>query len=107
MPPEKIVQFYEDFVVSYIEERLDSSAGTGNPTWIEGTEELEGFVQYLDRTWVGKYVPGRNRRSAHRRHPLFAHDTWNVFLEIQKDEPILTNNSTGIKRWELILICGK
>ena len=32
-------------------------------------------------------------RPAHRRQPLFGHDTWNVFQEMQKNEPILTNNS--------------
>ena len=41
---------YKDFVVSYIEEGLNGTAGTGNPTWIEGTDMLEGFVHYLDRT---------------------------------------------------------
>ena len=40
VPPTNLVQFYEDFVVSYIEERLDGTAGTGNPTWIEGTDML-------------------------------------------------------------------
>ena len=40
VPPTSLVQFYEDFVVLYIEERLDGTAGTGNPTWIEGTDML-------------------------------------------------------------------
>ena len=55
--------------------------------------KFEDFVDYLDRTWVGKDVPSRGGRPAHRRQPLYGHDTWNVFQEMQKNEPILTNNA--------------
>ena len=59
VPLANVVQFYEDFVVLYIEKKLDSKADTGNPTWIESTVKFEDLVDYLDRTWVGKDVPSR------------------------------------------------
>ena len=51
------------------------------------------MLKYLERTWIGKKVEARGNKPASRRAPIFALDTWNVFIAIQEKDPIVTNNT--------------
>ena len=86
------MKLYEDQIVSVIEEKIEN-----NETWNEGSDELEEYVKYIDRTWIGKVSLARSGRSATRRPPIFAHDLWNVYLEILGEDPVVTNN--GLESW--------
>ena len=92
VPVEDVVQFYEEQIVSAIEEKIEN-----NDIWRDGSEELEDFIRYMDRTWIGKIGLPRNGREASRRPPLFHHDMWNVYKGILENDPVMTNN--GMESW--------
>ena len=51
----------------------------------------------MDRTWIGKVSLARTGRRSSRLPPIFAHDLWNVNLEILEEDPEVTNN--GLETW--------
>ena len=48
-------------------------------------------------TWIGKCSLARTGRRSSRRLPVFAHDLWNVYLEILGEDPVVANN--GLESW--------
>ena len=52
----------------------------------------------MDRTRIGKVSLTRTGRRSRRRPPIFAHDLWNVYLEILGEDPLVTNY--GLESWD-------
>ena len=79
--PDDIVEVYDTVILEYLEENAD--------LWPDWSDEIQQFVAYMDRTWIGNPPLTRNGR---RRNPLFSFDLWNKWSEVQGNLPI-TNNS--------------
>ena len=91
IPVEDVVKVFEEHIVSQVEKNLDPD--TGNSTWIEGSDELEDFIRYLGRTWIGKPTMSRAGNPSVRRPPLYQHDIWNMYQGIMVEDPVVTNNT--------------
>lgn len=100
VPPEKVVEYYETVILQMLEDKEQEAESSSeedkeaeekkvNNSWGECVERIYTFVDYADRTWIGKrsQVSTRNATAVSRRKPLFQHQLWNQFkLVVTKEE---------------------
>ena len=85
VPAEDVVQFYQEQIVDVIDSKLDQ-----DEDWKEGHEELNDFMEYMDKTWIGKPIRGR---PGARRSPLFDYKLWNQYQAFLEEEDVVTTNN--------------
>jgi hypothetical protein len=72
VPPDKVTEIFDNTIMEY----LDSNKNKGG--FSEMAEEIEDFVAYFQRAWIGM-IAGRNKA---RRPPMFSVTTWNKYDDI-------------------------
>jgi hypothetical protein len=86
VPPDQVGDIFDTVLMDYLDSHRQEEG------FDDFAEELEDFVSYLQRTWIG-LVAGRNRT---RRQPMFAVSTWNKFQDILSDQQITNNSCEGV-----------
>ena len=81
VPSDNVILACETVLGPFFSEHEDDEG------WNECTEELDDFLNYIERTWIGKVNP----RSGQRKDPLFPIDTWNKHDDVLAGQQ-LTNN---------------
>ena len=82
VPPRDIVEIYENFV-------LPKAPYSENDEDEDYNDNLDKFLQYFERTYIGK----RDPRTRDRRRPLFGFEIWNKFFPTISEEDSSTNRS--------------
>jgi len=89
VPVEQVIMFYEEQILTSVENNLDEEVG--DEEWLEVSQELEVFGDYFTRTWIGNKSTTRSGNKS-RRQPLFAIKLWNQWSTVSADGTA-TNNS--------------
>lgn len=102
VPLDKVVQYYD----SVIMDKMYAMTSEGEPStddgdggsdekgaWFEVYDEIVVFVEYMDRTWIGRKHPptrGNTIQKDGRRKPLYVHELWN-----QVEEEMVLDGAEG------------
>ncbi len=82
VPVDSVVHAYDTVVLDFYDNHRNDES------WTEMSYEIDQFLAYFERTWVGSKS---HSRSNVRREPLFAHSNWNKHQAVMDGEA-LTNN---------------
>ena len=100
VPTESVVAYYDKVILPIMEAKIfnhdqneddpeEETEDDGSwPFWLD---EIQLFVTYLDRTWIGRKIPQSERRG----RPLYQHKLWNQ-VRVTVGEPEVgcsTNNA--------------
>lgn len=85
VPANQVVQFYEEVVLSYVEENKDDPAA-----FCQRDEDVSEFLAYFERTWIGR-IYGKTTR----RPPVFGIHTWNHYNSCLNGSSMTNNTCEG------------
>ena len=83
VPPDKIVEAYEKVVLDYVSEHQEEEG------FVECEEEIDEFLGYVEKTWIGR----KSARTGERSRPLFPKSGWNQYDNIMDGKQITNNIS--------------
>jgi hypothetical protein len=86
VPPDKVTDIFENHIMDYLDQNKMEEG------FAENAEEIEDFVAYFQRAWIGM-IAGRNKA---RRPPLFSISTWNKYEDILAERQITNNHCEGV-----------
>jgi hypothetical protein len=107
VPTESVVAYYDKVILPRVEAKIFNADQTEDETeeeteddgsWRYWRDEIQLFVTYLDRTWIGRKIPqsaSLQDDTVRRGRPLFKHELWNQ-VKITVGEPEVgcsTNNA--------------
>ena len=81
-----IADYYEEGVLKFTESM------TEDESWGEYEDEINKFIHYLEKTWIGRVLG----RSNARQSPMFKYEMWNIHVDIL-DGSKFTSNS--VEAW--------
>jgi hypothetical protein len=86
VPPIRVGEFFITVIQDYVNENKDDQ------DFQEFEEEIEDFLSYYERTWIGALS---GNRAGGRKAPRYAIETWNKYEDILEERPITNNSCEG------------
>jgi hypothetical protein len=86
VPPIRVEELFESVIMEYVTEQKDDGSFQDN----EG--QIDDFLSYFERTWVGALS---GNRAGRRKAPRFALEIWNKYKDVLEERPITNNMCEG------------
>ena len=84
--------FFLKFIFIYIRDTVvEKKIKELEPAWPEEKDEVDEFIEYFDKNFVGAI----NGRTGIRNQPRFPHTLWNKHDAVINDEFLTTNSAEG------------
>jgi hypothetical protein len=110
VPLDSLVTYYESVILQRLEDKInhpsledqpedqEEEQGDDDGSWPFWQDEIQFFVAYIDRTWIGRKQASRGKTQERRRgKPMMSHDVWNQVQVITEndDQETGSHNSTN------------
>jgi hypothetical protein len=81
-----VTEIFDNTIMEYLDNNKNEEG------FSEMAEEIEDFVAYFQRAWIGM-IAGHNKA---RRPPMFSVSTWNKYDDILAERQITNNHCEGV-----------